>query len=202
MIKPPEALPGRQTFGRFAVPPSRCAPAYWQTLRPRHSDGRGRADSSPIGQVRCPFPRYRAVPLVLHGSAACADTCFCPKQGKGAALILPTCNTEAMNLHLAEIALMVAPGAHAVLLVDQTGWHLSARLVIPTNITILPMPPKSPELNPVENIWQFMRDNWLSNRVFKSYDDLVDHCCEAWNKLVDQPWRIMSIGLRQWAHGF
>jgi hypothetical protein len=50
--------------------------------------------------------------------------------------------------------------------------------------------------------WQFMRDNWLSNRIFKSYDDLVDHCCAAWNKLVDQPWRIMSIGLRQWAHGF
>ena len=51
-------------------------------------------------------------------------------------------------------------------------------------------------------IWQFLRDNWLSNRVFKSYDDLVDHCCAAWNKLVDQPWRIMSIGLRSWAHGF
>ena len=64
------------------------------------------------------------------------------------------------------------------------------------------LPPKCPELNPVENVWQFMRGNWLSNRIFKSYDDLVDHCCEAWNKLVDQPWRIMSIGLRQWAHGF
>jgi transposase len=63
-------------------------------------------------------------------------------------------------------------------------------------------PTPCPELNPVENVWQFMRDNWLSNRVFKSYDDLVDHCCEAWNKLTDQPWRIMSIGLRQWAHGF
>ncbi len=93
---------------------------------------------------------------------------------------------------------MVAPGAHAVLLVDQAGWHLSARLVVPANITILPMPPKSPELNPVENIWQFMRDNWLSNRVFKSYDDLVDHCCAARNNLADQPWRIMSIALRQW----
>jgi len=55
---------------------------------------------------------------------------------------------------------------------------------------------------PVENIWQFMRDNWLSNRVFQSYDDLLDHCCDAWNKLVDQPWQIMSIGLRQWAHRF
>src|SRR5262249_23715539 len=66
------------------------------------------------------------------------------------------------------------------------------------NITIILLPPKCPELNPVENVWQFMRDNWLSNRIFKSYDDLVDHCCAAWNKLVDQPWRIMSIGLRQW----
>ncbi|MDR3450202.1 MAG: IS630 family transposase [Alphaproteobacteria bacterium] len=126
----------------------------------------------------------------------------CPKDGKGAALILPACNTEAMNLHLAEIAEIVAPGDHAVLLVDQAGWHLSTRLVVPSNITIIALPPKCPELNPVENVWQFMRDNWLSNRIFKSYDDLVDHCCEAWNKLVDQPWRIMSIGLRQWAHGF
>jgi hypothetical protein len=86
-------------------------------------------------------------------------------------LILPACNTEAMNLHLAEIAKTVAPGTHAVLLVDQAGWHLSARLVVPNNITIIPLPPKCPELNPVENIWQYMRDNWLSNRVFKSYND-------------------------------
>src|SRR5665811_153672 len=104
---------------------------------------------------------------------------------QGAALILPFCNTEAMNLHLAEIAKAVAPGAHAVLLVDQAGWHLSARLVVPANITNIPLPSKCPELNPVENIWQYMRDNWLSNRVFKSYDDIVDHCCYAWNTLVD-----------------
>src|SRR5437868_14866113 len=64
----------------------------------------------------------------------------------------------------------------------------------------MPLPPKSPELNPVENIWQFIRDNWLSNRFFQSYDDIVDHCCFAWNRLVDQPWTIMSIGLRTWAH--
>ena len=89
----------------------------------------------------------------------------CPKQGKGAALILPTCNTEAMNLHLVEIAATVAPGAHAVLLVDQAGWHLSTELVVPPNITIMALPPKCPELNPVENVWQFLRDNWLSNRA-------------------------------------
>ena len=90
--------------------------------------------------------------------------------------------------------------AHAIVIVDQAGWHLSNDLEIPDNITILPLPPKSPELNPVENVWQFIRDNWLSNRVFTSYNDILDHCCFAWNQLIDQPWRIMSIGLRQWAH--
>ncbi len=71
-----------------------------------------------------------------------------------------------MNLHLVEIATEIAPGKHAVLLLDQAGWHLSSRLVIPPNITILPLPTKCPELNPQENVWQFLRDNWLSNRVF------------------------------------
>ncbi|MGH6679457.1 MAG: hypothetical protein ACREDL_11155 [Bradyrhizobium sp.] len=61
------------------------------------------------------------------------------------------------------------------------------------------MPPRSPELNSQENIWQFMRQNWLSNRVFESFDDIVDHCCYAWNALIDQPWKIMSIARREWA---
>ena len=105
-----------------------------------------------------------------------------------------------MNLHLAEIATEVALGAHAVLLIDRAGWHLSSRLVVPPNITLVALPPKCPELNPVENVWQFMRDNWLSNRVFQAYHDIVDHCCHAWNKLANRPWSIMSIGLRDWAH--
>jgi hypothetical protein len=53
--------------------------------------------------------------------------------------------------------------------------------------------------NPVEDVWQFLRDNWLSNRVFRGYDDIVAHCCDAWNELMDQPWRIRSIGRRAWA---
>ena len=88
------------------------------------------------------------------------------------------------------------PRRHAVLLLDQAGWHMTDKLDIPANITIVPLPPKCPELNPTENVWQFLRENWLSNRVFKSYDDIVDHCCDAWNNLVEQPWRVMSIGLR------
>jgi transposase len=115
---------------------------------------------------------------------------------------MPRCDTEAMSLLLVEVAAAVAPGAHAVLLVDRAGWHLSDRLVVPPNITLVPLPPRCPELNVMENVWQFMRDNWLSNRVFQSYEAIVDHCCHAWNRLVDQPWRIMSIGLRDWAHGF
>jgi transposase len=107
-----------------------------------------------------------------------------------------------MNLHLAEIARTVEPEAHAVMLMDQAGWHMTAALVIPQNISIIPLPPKCPELNPVENIWQFMRDNWLSNHIFETYDDIVDHCCDAWNKLIGQPERIMSIGCRQWALEF
>lgn len=107
-----------------------------------------------------------------------------------------------MNLHLAEISVMVDPKAHAVVLMDQAGWHLTPKLEIPDNISIIPIPSKSPELNPQENVWQFMRDNWLSNRVFNSYEAIVDHCCDAWNKLVEQPWRIMSLGLRDWAHAF
>ncbi len=117
-------------------------------------------------------------------------------------MILPRCNTAAMNLLVARISAEVACGKHAVLLLDQAGWHLSKGLIVPANVTILPLPPKCPELNPVENVWQFMRDNWLSNRIFTCYDNIVDHCCNAWNKLEAQPWRIMSLGLRDWAHGY
>jgi hypothetical protein len=127
---------------------------------------------------------------------------ICPERGVGAGLVLPRCNTEAMQYHLDEISLLVTPGAHAILIVDRAGWHITSKLIIPPNITIMPLPPRSLELNPVENIWQFMRDNWLSNRIFNSHDEIVAICCDAWNKLIDQPWKIMSIGMREWAHGY
>ena len=107
-----------------------------------------------------------------------------------------------MTLHLAEIARMVAPGAHAVVVLDRAGWHLSKTLVVPPNITLLPLPPKAPELNPVEQVWQYLRQNFLSNRVFPSHAAIIDHCCEAWNALANAPWTIMSIGLREWIDGY
>ena len=125
---------------------------------------------------------------------------ICPARGTGAGLALPQVNTEAMQLHLEEVSRHVAGGAHAVLLLDRAGWHTTTSLVVPSNITLIFLPSRAPELNPVENIWQYMRANWLSNRIFESYDDIIDAACEAWRNLVNQPTTITSIGLRDWAH--
>jgi transposase len=148
------------------------------------------------------WARKGSRPRAVHDQRTQSTYLFgavCPQRGTGAALVLPACNTEAMQLHLNEIATKVASGAHAVLILDQAGWHGAKALKIPHNISLLPLPPRAPELNPQENIWQFMRQNWLSNRVFKTFDDIVDHCCFAWNTLIDQPWKIMSIARRDWA---
>ncbi len=124
----------------------------------------------------------------------------CPERGVGAGLVLPFANAAAMTLHLAEIGNRVAPGAHAVVVLDGAGWHkLGGRLHVPDNLTLLPLPPYSPELNPVELIWQFLRQNHLANRVFDGYDAIVDACCSAWNALMAAPERIASIATRPWA---
>jgi len=120
--------------------------------------------------------------------------------GKAAGLVKQYCNTEAMAAHLTGISRHIASGAQALLILDQPGWHASAALAVPANIRLLPLQPKCPELNPVEKVWQFLRDNWLSNIIFTSYDNIFDHCCRAWNNLIEQPQRITFIGLRQWAH--
>ncbi len=123
-----------------------------------------------------------------------------PARDVGAALAMPFANTEAMQLHLDEISRNVAGGAHAVLLLDRAGWHTTDKLDIPGNITPIFLPSRAPELNPVENIWQYLRANWLSNTVFERYDDIIDAACEAWRKLIAQPNQITSIGMREWAH--
>ncbi len=166
------------------------------------------ADEARIGQKNTLtrlWARRGTRPRLPHDQRTQSATIFgaiCPAKGKGAALVLPRCTTAAMNAHLVEISRTVARRAHAVLMLDGAGWHVSGDLVVPDNITLLPLPPRAPELNPVENVWQFLRDNWLGNRVFTSYEDIVDRCCTAWNRLTDQPWKIMSIGLRDWAHRF
>jgi hypothetical protein len=123
----------------------------------------------------------------------------CPTRATGAALVLPKANADAMNLHLAEIACCVAPGAHAVLVLDGAGWHGAPALTVPDNITLLPLPSYSPEPNPVETVWQYLRQNYLSLRVWPDYDAIVETCCAAWNALIRSPERIASITTRTWA---
>ena len=130
---------------------------------------------------------------------ACLFGAICPERSTGAAIIMPEVNVEAMNEHLAEISRCVSVGAIALLVLDGAGWHSSPRLVVPDNIVLLPLPPYAPELNPVENVWQFLRGNLLSHRVWETYDDILDACRYAWNRLMRRPDRIASITRRPWA---
>ena len=124
----------------------------------------------------------------------------CPQRGVGAGLVMPRANTESLNHHLVEIGRTVAPGAHAVLVLDGAGWHDSHDLTVPENISLLPLPPYAPELNPVENIWQYLRRNKLAHRLYETYTSIVDACCEAWNFLIAAPETITSIATRNWAN--
>ena len=119
---------------------------------------------------------------------------------KGAALMLPFANTRAMQMHRDKISCNVAAKAHGAVLMDRAGWHSTDKLKVPNNLTVILLPSRSPALNPVENIWQYLRQNWLSNRVFEIYDAILETDCQTWNKLIDQPKTIISIGLRDWAH--
>lgn len=113
--------------------------------------------------------------------------------------MLPFADTAAMNAHLAEIAATVAPGAHAVLVLDGAGWHGGKNLAVPENISLLTLPPYAPELNPVENVWQYLRGNKLAITVFDSYDAIVDACCMAWNFFANDPSTVTSVTSRSWA---
>ena len=109
------------------------------------------------------------------------------------ALALPHATTETMNLFLADFARQLEPATHAVLLLDQAGWHGAKRLAVPANVTLLSLPAYSPELNPVERIWLYLRERFLSHRVLADYKAVLDATCEAWNALVAETGRLASL---------
>jgi putative transposase len=94
----------------------------------------------------------------------------------------------------------VAPGAHALLILDKAGGHTTRKLKPPANVTLVPLPPACPGLNAAENIWQYLRQNlrqtYLANRVLASYTDILDACQDAWRKLLAETGRITSIAAR------
>jgi len=125
---------------------------------------------------------------------------LCPERATGAAIIMPAANTPAMNEHLTEISSQIAPGAHAILLCDGAGWHQRGkRLRVPANIKLLPLPPYTPELNPMENAWDYLRGNKLSMKVWDTYEAIVTACGDAWHFLIGDPERIKSLARRDWA---
>ena len=123
----------------------------------------------------------------------------CPAEDKGAAIIMPYATTSAMQYHLEEIAYHVEEGKHAVVILDNAGWHISKELNIPNNISLLSLPPYSPELNPQEQVGRQMKHNDLANRTFKNYSDIVTACSDAWNKITHSSGSIRSLCSRSWA---
>lgn len=96
-----------------------------------------------------------------------------------------------MNTHLQHISELVGPERHVVLVLDNAGWHIAKALKVPGNITLLPLPPYSPELNPIERLWAYLKSHYLSNQVFKDYDDLFEKVKTAWLELDEQ--RLQSL---------
>jgi transposase len=123
----------------------------------------------------------------------------CPDKDKGCALILPECHTGMMQLHLEEISKNIEDQFHGILLIDRASWHTTEALNIPENISLFPLPPYSPELNPMEQVWQKIKADSLTNTTFKSYDDIVEKCAKAWNSFCDEDGNIKKLCSRAWA---
>lgn len=124
--------------------------------------------------------------------AACANT------GESFGLVLPYTNVEAMQVYLHELSKQIKSGRHVALVMDNAGWHTAKDLTVPENITIIPLPAYSPELNAMEQVWEWMKLNYLSNCNFKDYNDIVDRVCYAWSNFSQQPNLIKSLCARWW----
>ena len=123
----------------------------------------------------------------------------CPERGEGVALVLPEVSTTAMGVFLAELSRAIPAESHAGLVLDGAGWHVSENLSVPANLTLIPLPPYSPELNPVERVWEYLRDRWLSHRrLGAGYAAVVDAACAAWNALLAEPGRLRSLTSFPW----
>jgi len=123
----------------------------------------------------------------------------CPERQDCAALVLPQVNHDGLQKHLKEISLRIPQGRHGVVIMDRAGWHTKKHLSLPDNISILFLPPRAPELNPQEMVWQYLKDKYLANRTFQSLEDIVDACCKAWNAFANAEGIIGSLTTRSWA---
>jgi transposase len=112
---------------------------------------------------------------------------------------MPYADTTAMQIFLNRFAQTLAEDDHAVMILDQAGWHGSKALAVPANVTLVPLPSYSPELNPVERVWLYLKERFLSHRLLDDYDAIVNAACKAWNRLIAEPGRIKSLCSYPWS---
>ena len=103
-----------------------------------------------------------------------------------------------MRLHLEQISKATEPTRHAVVIIDGAGWHALDTAKPFDNLTLIKLPPYSPELNPIEQVWSWLRQHHLSNRVFTDYEEIVELVSQAWNQFVSVPERVKSMCSRGW----
>lgn len=122
----------------------------------------------------------------------------CPANGKTEGFISPLANKAAMTQHLKQISKATEAGRHAVVIIDGAGWHTFDTAQAFSNVTLIKLPPYSPELNSIEQVWQWLRQRCLSNRVFKDYDEIVEEVSKAWNTFISVPDRVKQMCSRDW----
>lgn len=123
----------------------------------------------------------------------------CPENDTSFALILPEKNTEMMQLFLDEYSKTIPQNKFVALVVDGAGWHRSHDLKIPSNMCFVLLPPYSPELNPIEQLWSKLKQGWLANRCFKNYEDIVRAAAHAWKSFTGKQNAIKKLCSRSWA---
>ena len=104
-----------------------------------------------------------------------------------------------MRLHLEQISTATPIGRHAVVIMDGAGWHTDDLADEFSNISVLRLPPYSPELNPVEQVWSWLRQHHLANRTFEGYHSILEACSDAWNGFISDKKRVQKMCTREWA---
>lgn len=117
----------------------------------------------------------------------------CPQTGQAEGLLAPHLNTDVINIFLQQFSTSMPKNAHAVLVWDGAGYHTSKKLVVPDNVSLVRLPPTSPELNPIENLWHYMRSHHWSNRNYTDYDALADAAIDAWQRVALKNDMVQSI---------
>ena len=122
----------------------------------------------------------------------------CPSRGIGEAMVVPWVNKDIMIEHLTQISAITEKGRHAVVIMDGAGWHTEDIANIFDNVSVIKLPPYSPELNPIEQVWSWLRQHYLANQCFQDYDDIVSKVCAAWNRFLECSQRVTKMCSREW----